>query len=158
MHRQGFILAPCEYDWGLQEKIVSQVIDEAFESFRTALKAGTPVDDPLLKRHRNLFVREFLRVAPVLKHSSFREEKEWRMISSPVSFDHPQRGHRAGSSMIIPHFIFSLGDPTDKMPIKEVIVGPTPNRELAMSSVASLLGREGVSGGVTLSHIPYREV
>ena len=56
--------------------------------------------------------------------------------------------------MLTPYFIINTkGLP----PIKEVIVGPTPHKNLAMSSISSFLGAKGFTGhSVFPSNIPFR--
>ena len=123
------------------------------------MESDTPGEEDLFKKHSLSFVTQFLIVAPALKDPSFSEEREWRMISKPVSVKHPQMSHRQGTSMLIPHFEFSIGDSPEEIPITEVIVGPTPHPELAKKSFTSYLINQGVQWKqVSHSRIPYREI
>lgn len=159
MQRQDFFFAPCVYNRTDQGRIVSQLIDEVLRKFQAGMESDTPGEEDLFKKHCLSFVAQFLIVAPALKDPSFSEEREWRMISRPLSVKHPQMAHRQGTSMLIPHFEFSIGDSPKEIPIAEVIIGPTPHPELAKESLTSYLRNQGVpSKQVSHSRIPYREV
>jgi len=69
----------------------------------------------------------------------------------------PDFGYRRGQSVIIPYFRFNLVTKSNEWPIKEVIVGPTPHKDLAREAVAQLLSSKGIAGfAVRNSTIPYR--
>lgn len=45
----------------------------------------------------------------------------------------------------------------DPLPIKELVIGPTPNQELSIKSIEKLIVKHGIqSCDVVLSEIPYR--
>jgi hypothetical protein len=91
----------------------------------------------------------------VLKSNAFREEREWRLVSTAINVQ--QMSFRLGRSMIIPYLEFPLGGPKEKY-LHSVTVGPTPHLPLSKLAVESLLGHHGVAStvGVLLSDVPYR--
>ena len=104
------------------------------------------------------FLLEFIKLAPLLKHPKFAEEKEWRIvaalktkhISSTIKF-------RAGSTMVVPYIEVLLPLEGESLVIDEIIVGPTNERTLSAASVEMLLrSRNVVCPGVNCSTIPYR--
>jgi hypothetical protein len=96
-------------------------------------------------------------MAPRLKHPSFEEEEEWRLISGVGNDDNSEVRFRVGKSMIIPYKEFDLVGEDGKTPITEVVVGPAPHMELSVVSVESLLLKSGIeSVEVSLSDVPYR--
>lgn len=152
---QGFFLAPCLYDGMEQAQIIDQILDETISLFNQA--NGDPLNKRLLDCY-SFFIRKFLIIGPILKHRSFLEEKEWRLISYPKDSRDPLWGYRAGKSMIIPHFVFKLGSAVDENPISEIIVGPTSQQLLTMSAVSNLLCSNKIKcKSVAHSSIPYRD-
>lgn len=92
----------------------------------------------------------------MLKHQSFKEEREWRLISIPKMVS--ELCFRKGKSMIIPFFNLALG-PDRNTYLDSVIVGPTPHAELAIASVKMLLRKLQLSRPdkkVEGTSIPYR--
>lgn len=152
---QDFFLAPCLYDSVGQRRIIDQILDEIISLF------SQPNGDPLDKRHldcQSFFARKFLTIGPIIKHHSFSEEKEWRLISYPKDSTDPLWGYRAGKSMIIPHFVFKLGSAVDENPLIQIIVGPTSQQSLTMSAITNLLSTNKIKyRSISLSSIPYRE-
>lgn len=65
------------------------------------------------------------RYAPILKHKSFEEEREWRIISRPLSCTFERFGYRAGSSMLIPYFRVPLATGDEPLQIEQIFIGPT---------------------------------
>jgi hypothetical protein len=104
---------------------------------------------------------DLLRIAVLLKHPSFQEEAEWRIVSpvitdyvtSPVLF-------REGTSMLVPYFEFKLA-PSQNEPIdlEHIFLGPTPNISLSMNSLALYLAKKGIRPreGISYCQIPYRQ-
>jgi hypothetical protein len=103
-----------------------------------------------------LTFREFQSVAPRLKHPSFEEEVEWRLVTNVPEPD-KDLFFRPGRSMLIPYREFDLKDARGETPISEIIIGPTPHAELSGASLKNLLAvcREQKVRLVP-SSIPYR--
>lgn len=103
------------------------------------------------------FVANLVRLAPVLKDSSFAEEKEWRLISPwrtkgssiVVNF-------RPGRHTLIPYCDFPLGDfRSDRL---DVIVGPGQHPLLSQRAVGAFLqSQECQSYAVRVSSVPFRD-
>jgi hypothetical protein len=97
------------------------------------------------------------RYAPILKHKSFEEEREWRIISRPLPCSLERFAYRAGTSMLIPYFRLALAVTDDPLQIDEIVVGPTPHSRQSRDSVAGLLIRHGVEHPkVRKSATPFR--
>ena len=98
---------------------------------------------------------EFLLIASTLKSKSFTEEEEWRLVTKPLD-NHPSIRFREGASTIIPYRPINISD-TKNFPIKQIIIGPTPNKQLSKKAVDSLLSCKGIkSCDVKTSNISYR--
>ena len=96
--------------------------------------------------------------SPIIKHNSFSEEREWRLIFDYLNPVRDKYRFRIGESFIIPYL---------EIPIKlievlgEVIIGPTPNEELAVVSTKEIISNFGLfekelEKKVYYSNIPYR--
>lgn len=158
MTRQGFSFFRCLYSSREQLGVLSNAIGGLVGGFRAERSASPAEREALLKKYTSEFIRLFYMIGPSLKHSAFSEEREWRMVSAPVPVGHPRLGYRQGTFMLIPHFAFSLGENwKEARVIDEIVVGPTPHMELAVSSLSEFLTRHGVKPQqITPSQVPYR--
>ena len=104
------------------------------------------------------FLNRFFQIAPIYKDPSFKREKEWRFISPHKPYGWPDLNYREGLSMIIPYDDVKISIDDSPLPIKEVIIGPTPHPKLSKGSVKSLLISNGITKAkVSNSVVPYRE-
>jgi DUF2971 family protein len=154
--RYGYILAPCLYNRAEQVTFLSALIDDTLaENLADYEKNGEP---DALRIGGNL--RYYLnRYALIMKDPAFAEEQEWRLISRPVSFTSDSVCFRSGRSSIIPYEVLPFLD-DGRMPIVQVIVGPSPHSEEAVGAVDGLLFRRFDrtldAPHVTSSSVPYR--
>ena len=154
---QNFYFAPCIYDQPLQHQIMRELIENVVNSFRSTLSINPDVPN-VIEAQAGFFLGQFVFQAPILKHPTFSEEREWRAISRPTAINHPQAAFREGPFRLIPYFVLKLtSDPTEDIPIYEFIVGPNPQKELAWAAAAMLMGNQNIkSWGSRSSNIPYR--
>jgi hypothetical protein len=151
---QGYKLRRCNYDEddhiALIDELVAKLIGHGSRP----------------KFHRKdvafLFYNDLASVAPLLKHPSFSDEREWRLISRPASeyeLEGKETVHfRPGRSMLIPYREFDLRN-REEMSLARVIIGPTPHKELSHQSVTNLLRTLSLyryRSGVKSSVVPYR--
>ena len=155
-----FYLGKCVYDPFRQRAAIAEIVAHGANR-RAQLGQPQPIRATLTHARDPLWgmtFRDLLAfVAPLLKHESFSEEAEWRLVSRPIPFTDPAFRHRAGRSLLIPYFRFSLASAENAVPLARVIIGPTPHPSLAEDAVHSLLGAAGVQG-CTIEHseIPFR--
>jgi hypothetical protein len=94
---QVCVLAPCVYKEDEQRALV----DEALKPVLAKLTSPDPYDEKAVKATSESFKGEMFSrltgVAVLLKHPSFAEEKEWRIVSPLVASDHPQMDYRTGA-------------------------------------------------------------
>jgi len=102
------------------------------------------------------FLKLMALTAPILKHPSFHEEKEWRLIvlrhddTMPIRF-------RSGETMMIPYISCPLQSDTTQLAVRRVVVGPTAELALSFQSMRQYLGRLGFTDcRVATTKIPYR--
>jgi hypothetical protein len=107
----------------------------------------------------------FVGAAPFLKHKSFSEENEYRIVGTCARPKFIPAGEkrepksimtRPRGSMIIPYI--ELFDTTRPLPIRSIIVGPHPYQEKQADAVKLMLDATSFTDvEVRLSEIPFRE-
>ena len=158
---QDFQIGKCIYDNKSQQELISQVVDEveilAADPARAySQESGNGSYHEVFK----VIERDLLRIAAVLKHPSFREEEEWRVIS-PVITDYvnTEVRFREGISMLVPFIDFGLpkrnGSP---IALEHLFLGPTPNINISMNSLNMFLSKKSIkpSKGISYCQIPFR--
>jgi hypothetical protein len=152
--RSNFTLGRCIYDAETQRNIVQQVVTHCIQNevdFTANRRWGFhgPLAD-LLFRYGVFF-----------KDSSFADEQEWRLVSSPILYNDDRLRFRTGSSMITPFYALSITH-EEGLPIRKITVGPCPHMEQSIFAVTSLLMRHGIKGPLNgqqvafASAIPFR--
>lgn len=152
----NFWLVPVLYEGNEQRELVRTLLNDVLtENLKRPSKfkeqnhiVGEPVGGNL--------VAYLNRYAPILKHKSFAEEREWRIITRPLFCQHERFGYRAGPSMLVPHFRIPLRSQEQPFAIQQIIVGPTPNPDQSRNSVQGLLTRNDLETTVHHSQVPYR--
>jgi Protein of unknown function (DUF2971) len=156
----GWYLAPCIYDPVKQRATIQAVIEEVLEE-NSAPGDGTESETTFRELGGNL-LSYLYRYAPIMKHESFREEREWRFISRPVPCHREGFDFREGRSTIIPYFKLPLCEQNEEFPVSEIVVGPTREPDRSARSVRTLLLSKNVSRPsryvpVRNSNVPYRD-
>jgi hypothetical protein len=152
--REHSWLVPCVYDEEPQRALVRNLLHDVL----TELKERGPWDRAEVPNPRGGSLVAYLnRYAPILKHKSFEEEREWRIISRPLACLFERFDFRAGPSMLVPYYRIALSAEDAPFQVEEVIVGPTPHKSQSRRSVQSLLIKCGLEGtGVRNTAGPYR--
>jgi hypothetical protein len=153
-----FVLAKCIYDGETQRKMVIDLINLTMhQEFPFKANEFYDIGDPDINKITEKFIESLVRLAPILKNQHFSSEKEWRLISEPISYSDPRFAFRKGISMITPYYKFPLRIENELPKIKELVVGPTPHLKLESNSVEMLLKKKGLNSTKVLnSEIPLR--
>ena len=158
---QSFQIGKCIYDPHDQAHLIKKVID-AVENFAqqaphiTQTQSRTDYHDIFEKIESDL-----LRIAAILKHPSFQEEEEWRIVSSAITdYINAPVLFREGHSMLVPYFEFALTrkGQTD-IAMDHIFLGPTPNINISMNSLTLFLTKNGINPekGISYCQIPFRQ-
>lgn len=151
--KDNFYLAKCIYAKLKQRALIRALVEEVLEENIR----GVPWDDEYHIPIGGNLCAYLHRYAPILKNVSFKHEREWRIISKPLSCRFKQFDFRQGNSMLIPYYKFSLFNADVPFQIKKIVVGPTPHPEQAQMAVSSFLVRHGLRNvPVINSKVPYR--
>jgi hypothetical protein len=159
---QGFMLVKVIYEHDTQVKIINEVIDAVGSAYERRREKG---DTP--ERFQNFVTASrdyFAQLALMMKHYSFQEEQEWRLMAynineignSSISF----RGSHKG---VIPFFKFKLANSRYPNMVERdgvnlvVFCGPAPDRYERQTAVQFLLAHHlGYGAAHGSSDIPYK--
>jgi Protein of unknown function (DUF2971) len=153
----NFWLAPVIYDEDQQRTVIRALLEDVLQENlqRTATSVEFEREEPVpLGGNLGAYLNRY---APLLKHKSFSEEAEWRIISRPLSCRAERFEYRAGASMLTPYFRIPLSSDKRRLNIEEVVVGPTPHPGQSVASLRGFLLRHDLRDArVSNSQVPYR--
>ncbi|MGD9948413.1 MAG: DUF2971 domain-containing protein [Desulfobulbus sp.] len=160
--KQRFMIGKCIYEPQRQRALIKQVVD-AVEQLVEDLACDEYSVGERSSLYRQAFATveiDLLRIAAILKHPSFREEKEWRIVSpvisntaeAPILF-------REGHAMLVPYIEFDLGIGGKPPVMDHLYLGPTANVNISMNSLKMFLEQNGIipKRGIDYCQIPFRQ-
>lgn len=105
------------------------------------------------------FKGTILQVLAILKHPSFNEEREWRIVSPYFPrYTGPEIRFREGASMILPYIEIDIsGGGSEQKLFETVILGPSEHPNLSMAAISNFLANKKVCTTTENCLIPYRE-
>lgn len=119
-------LVRCDYDPTSQrERLAPIVKDMLLEAEAVAPGYGLDLYDR--------FAARFTQEAAAIKHPSFREEDEWRLVSA-IGVNPSVVQYRDAGGLIIPYCEWSLRH-AGRYPVETIVVGPTIPADLARRSL-----------------------
>lgn len=153
--QQKFLVKKCIYKKKEQQKIVDEYIQDQIVPRLSDLEG----DKKIVTKAFTTF-QEILQILPTIKNGHFKEEKEWRLISSAFNTPKGTIKFRSGKTAIIPYCEFELAEKGKELPLECIKIGPTPNRDESLLSLKTLLNKESMSQRTKVDHseIPYREI
>jgi hypothetical protein len=157
--QQAFQIGRCVYSCEQQAQLISQVVDAverlAADHAPDAAPAQAGGNGDGYHVIFEQIESDLLRIAALLKHPSFREEEEWRIVS-PVITDYVEAEvlFREGTSMLVPYIMFAL----HPIALQHLFLGPTPNKTISMNSLTMYLAKNGIKPerGISYCQIPFR--
>lgn len=140
--KKGFIL-PVLYRPDQQKLLIEDIAKWTMNFFKSGLVRRPGAD-------RKQWAESFLEVwrdqviyfAPILKDCSFAKEEEWRLIYSLSPDDVQKVEILQRSTLISRHLPLTF---EDRLPIKEIIVGPCRHPSVSRISVGTYLEAKGYS-------------
>jgi len=160
--KQQFMIGKCIYEPGRQRMLIRQVVD-AVEMLAGRQAVGEKTAAERSVRYREAFATmetDLLRIAAILKHPSFREEKEWRIVS-PVIANNAEAPilFREGHAMLVPYIEFNIGLGDTPLAMDHLFLGPTANINISMNSLKMFLEKNGIipKRGIDYCQIPFRQ-
>ncbi|WP_116367791.1 DUF2971 domain-containing protein [Parahaliea mediterranea] len=157
---QQFQVGRCIYDPQRQGSLIEEVVDgvEAYAAAGDYADGDESANQKIFERIEG----RLLRLAALLKHPTFEEEQEWRIVSPVIEDGSAAPIHfREGASMLVPWYAFELRAASggNDMGLDHVYLGPTNNIDLSMNSLKLFLAQRGQSParGISYCQIPYRQ-
>jgi len=149
-------LLPCVYDTKIQKQIIEELLISFSGKYDDALKGKQDDSDKLAHKISVEFIIHLFALAPMLKHESFKEEKEWRIVSSILRVA-PDIQFRANESNIIPYIEMALSKDDNEIELRKLFIGPESNNKYAKEAVLQLLRKNRVpQNTIKYSSVPYR--
>lgn len=149
---QGYRLEKCLYEDAEKAEVIEKVIDDSVVFFNSQ----APVADYKKAVHTSKFYGQFLRIGSIMKHSSFAEENEWRLIGGPFSWKSSTSRWRTKDGLLLPYCEFNLRrDEDGYLPISEVYIGPCKKRKLSADSLRVYMQVTGNMFRMRYSKTPY---
>jgi hypothetical protein len=156
---QGFELWPCMYMEEDQRKVIQAFLQDGLDRLHKKLSDWSQQKSALNRARAmhaiNLRI-EFVRIACILKHPKFSEEREWRWIPHTAYMPRDNEISYRKKPTKIPYIKIKLAEPSEFIPIDRIYVGPTPQRNQMKERLDDLLKAKGYSYPVETSIIPYR--
>jgi hypothetical protein len=149
---EKFWLAPCIYKDDEQRLLIRLLLTDVLDENLRGIdrEQGMHIPGGNLVAYLN-------RYAPILKHHSFAEEREWRVVTSPIMCHRERFEYRAGKSLLIPYYRLALATEQRPMSVKRIVVGPNPHQKQAIAALETfLLKKDVIDVQVKPSTTPYR--
>lgn len=155
--KERMILVKCAYTAIEKEQLINDLLNQYLTEWRQSSSRDKDGKEWIVPSISSSFSVRAEFAAACMKHESFCEEREWRLVGanpnrSPVKF-------RNGTSFLIPYTALSwkVEETNDHQPIKSIMTGQCPNAELSKKSIRSLLYENKLGEvDVNSSKIPYR--
>lgn len=142
-----FKLYPCLYNSEEQQDLIEFLVG----SYIGILQGIPTIDSREMKGLSESvafwFVGALMRVAPLLKHQSFFEEREWRLVTMSPANRRPLPPQPLGADPML-YTQFRLGpgttSPGTRFVVREVVVGPTEKPLASVDTAWKILEAEGI--------------
>jgi len=155
----GFRIAQCLYAPQAHEELMNSLLEKLLETFRQRRpNIDTSMAHPSQKFHPFLeeFRKELLQVLAIVKHPTFSEEREWRILSPYYpNYTVEDVKFREGASMLLPYTVLKL--PPQGELFERVVLGPSQDVSLSFSALSSYLSNQHVCRITMNSQIPLRK-
>lgn len=155
-------LTKMEYESRKYTDHIATIVDSYAQHLRwTEQQYGLKTAEQAVSLGVDFFTRLVLSAALSVKHPAFFEEQEWRFVhysyTGPALAPVPQ--YRIRRSLLVPYISLSFDDEDQsRLPIMEVICGPSPHPELNEAAVRGLLQKHGYANTIVrLSEVPFRD-
>ena len=142
--RHGLLFGPCVYKPAEQAPLIREIGEMMETTTVRFLPTTTERGRAFARAMAPGLLAHFARVAPFVKHGSFAQEAEWRLVFASPTIDRIPLGIRVSPTMLVPYAVVDLESDGASPPFTEVIVGPCPQPRLALRAVTLLLEVAGL--------------
>ncbi|MGE0713806.1 MAG: DUF2971 domain-containing protein [Alphaproteobacteria bacterium] len=153
-------MARVNYDHDMHMRLATHVAHATINKFREGLDRRPGIDrDTWFQVFIDNWRQHITYFAPVIKHPSFRDESEWRLLYELRREDEGRLEFRPTRTFISRYVPLSMIR-DERIPIVEAWIGPSRHKEISQVSVGDLLRSNGypseVFQRVRLSDVPYQ--
>ena len=163
-HDQGFYLARCLYDNASQWRLIHELVQNHVDTYSVKCANSPDGESKHAEAAVKALAQDVARYGPLIKHESFAEEHEWRLVSAPSHVADARLIFRPGATGYRVYLLFDLltpSHPTFDTSVPGdgpgVVVGPSVDSNAEQLAVQMVLDKNFGSGcwhGRTDS--PYR--
>ena len=104
-------LVPCLYREGEQRALVRALLEDVLQENMERVTQGDVENEDMCWPRGGSLIAYLNRYAPILKHKTFSEEREWRIVTRPLMCSNERFDSRPGRSMLIPYYRIPLAGP-----------------------------------------------
>lgn len=150
-------LGACIYDAELQHLLLEQLLSRSVSAFFQELNTPHAKIKTASYQCRTRFARDVARVAAFVKHQSFEEEREWRMVSRVVSDTSDLWAFRPGRVTMVPYLCLKASVGEAPLRLNAAVVGPSMAPVSALRAAQLFFTHHGLLRQfVTRSTVPFR--
>jgi hypothetical protein len=141
----GALLAPCCYDDETKILVMSRgldVLERLYQRRAKTLLRGADAAEPLVR----YVVRELALFGAMMKRSELKHEDEWRLIlcnPSQTAVGARRIQPLAKSDYTALYIDLDLADTSGRLPLDEVLIGPSAHQEMTARAFRTLLYKHG---------------
>lgn len=162
--KRGGYLIPVTYDENAKDILMTEILSSSEIYFDEGIaNERAPSTEEWVNEFAVYWLSQLAFLAPMIKHPSFKDEKEWRLIYYLREEDVSKMRFTERSSMMRRHLPLTFSTPDKNgntpLPIKGITVGAKAYQKLTSFAVGDLLKSKGYAADqvpVTLSDIPFR--
>jgi len=155
---RGFFLRPCIYDREEQKDLIQFIVGRYLGLLQDIWPPANLSTGGLVESAAFWFVGALVRVAPLLKHPTFFEEREWRLVGMTPPVGDSVKFRRVGDS-VLPYREIRLprrGSDSGGA-IGKIVVGPAKEQQASIDVIRQVLRAEGMfECEVVVSASPFR--
>jgi hypothetical protein len=154
LKHQNCLLTKAIYDDDEKRRLAAAYARECSDLCLTAYGKSTDFGQLYLPFTANAVI-----LAAIMKHQSFRAEREWRAIAIRERIGYPTMRYRIGKSTLVPYVGLKLPDGDERRDvIQQVIASPSPHASLAARALEGLLhSNDFIGATVSSSSTPFRD-
>jgi len=154
----GFSLYPCIYDREEQKDLIQFIVGSYLGLLQGVWLSASRTTRGLVESAAFYFVGALVRVAPLIKHPTFFEEREWRLVGTIPPVGDSVKFRRVGDSVFPYREIRLAGEGSDfGAVIGKIVVGPAKRRKASVEVIRQVLRAEGMfECEVVASASPFR--
>ena len=151
---KGLFFGQCTYSHQESYRVATEILMHLIKLYRASDKSKD-----FMKQLEVRIAIDIAQYGPLLKHQSFAEEKEWRIITPQISIGDKRLDFRPSSGKILPFVSANIENCLRRKGAEDgtiVIVGPGRDPNLALYAIQALTHREIGSVGLGRSDSPFR--